>query len=160
MKDPVGPGKGNQLPYLDSVKILILPDASTREAAFRTGKIDYMGGFNWEGAAQMRKQAPALLEKMATSAHGRGSPLLMRIDKAPFSDIRVRKAMMMAIDYQAILDGLYNGVGQILTYPCSKISPYEKRAVAPGARDSRGSARLPATKIPLAMIHLLKEAGF
>ncbi|MEK7353678.1 MAG: ABC transporter substrate-binding protein, partial [Chloroflexota bacterium] len=29
MKDPVGPGKGNQLPYLNAVRVLIIPDAST-----------------------------------------------------------------------------------------------------------------------------------
>ena len=40
MKDPVGTGKGNQLPYLDRVRILIIPDSSTRLAAFRTGHVD------------------------------------------------------------------------------------------------------------------------
>ncbi|MBI2829577.1 MAG: hypothetical protein HYX81_00290, partial [Chloroflexi bacterium] len=39
MKDPIGPGKGNQLPYLDSVKILIIKDLSTLYAALRTAKI-------------------------------------------------------------------------------------------------------------------------
>ena len=38
-KDPVGPGKGNQLPYIDGIKMLVLPDPSTRLTAMRTGKM-------------------------------------------------------------------------------------------------------------------------
>ena len=36
--DPVGPGQGNQLPYIDGIQYLIIPDVSTRQAALRTGK--------------------------------------------------------------------------------------------------------------------------
>ncbi len=43
-QDPVGPGKGNRLPYLDSVKILVLTDISTMGAALRTAKIDFFTG--------------------------------------------------------------------------------------------------------------------
>ena len=39
-KNPVGPGKGDQLPYLDGVKILVIPDISTAQAGFRTAKFD------------------------------------------------------------------------------------------------------------------------
>ena len=45
--DPVGPGKGNQLPYLETVKYMIIPDSSTIQAAFRTGRID-VGAATWE----------------------------------------------------------------------------------------------------------------
>jgi ABC-type transport system substrate-binding protein len=35
----------------------------------------------------------------------------MRIDRDPFKDIRVRRALAMAIDKQAILDDIYHGQG-------------------------------------------------
>ena len=44
-KNPVGPGKGDQLPYVDGVKLLIIPDVATLLSAFRTGKVDFMDGY-------------------------------------------------------------------------------------------------------------------
>ncbi|MEJ2740006.1 MAG: ABC transporter substrate-binding protein, partial [Dehalococcoidia bacterium] len=35
--DPIGPGMGNQVPYIDSLQYLVIIDASTRLAALRTG---------------------------------------------------------------------------------------------------------------------------
>ena len=60
MKDPIGPGKGNQLPYLDGVSIVILPDASTQQAALRTAKIDQISGYNIEDDSQHEKDGSGL----------------------------------------------------------------------------------------------------
>jgi ABC-type transport system substrate-binding protein len=61
MKNPVGPGKGDQLPYIATVKYIIIPDLSTRQAALRTGKVDQMGGYSYDDASAMSKQVPVLL---------------------------------------------------------------------------------------------------
>ena len=50
-KDPVGPGKGNQVPYIDGIRFVIIPDLSTRQAALRTGKIDQATAYNYEEAS-------------------------------------------------------------------------------------------------------------
>ncbi len=44
MKNPCGPGEGDQLPYVDGVKLLIIPDPATAVSAFRTGKLDLLSG--------------------------------------------------------------------------------------------------------------------
>jgi ABC-type transport system substrate-binding protein len=41
---------GNDIPYLDEVRWLIIPDSSTRFAVFRTGKIDQLTDVNYEDA--------------------------------------------------------------------------------------------------------------
>ena len=58
--DPIGPGKGNPVPYLDSVKLLIIPDPSTRMAALRTGKIDYATGVAWDEIPELQRTTPEL----------------------------------------------------------------------------------------------------
>jgi peptide/nickel transport system substrate-binding protein len=125
MKDPIGPGEGNQLPYLDGVKLLIIPDASTRQAALRTGKIDWMRNVSTEDRDQIKKTAIEMVEKPATSNQGRGGSMALPIDRQPFSDIRVRKAMMLAVDFEGILENLYKGKGQLQTFPFSWTIEYE-----------------------------------
>ena len=58
-KNPVGPGKGDQLPYVEKVKHLVITDVSSRQAALRTGKIDTTT-YQLEDATTLRKQVPGL----------------------------------------------------------------------------------------------------
>ena len=114
--DPVGAGKGNQLPYVDSVRFLIISDESTRLSAFRTGKIDVLHGVPWEDELVLKSNTK-LLEKrhFGDALHTLG----MRTDKQdlPFKDINVRKAMMLATDFKTIAETWGGGDAQILTWP-------------------------------------------
>jgi peptide/nickel transport system substrate-binding protein len=159
-KDPVGPGKGNQLPYLDRVKVLIISDTSTRDAAFRTGKIDWINNLNQEDTDNIKKTTPGLMEKWSTSFQGRGTPIQMRTDKAPFNDIKVRKAMMLATDFQSILTNLYKGVGQIVTLPFSKVNGYDKLYLGLDDPDFPAEAKDQFTYQPEKAKELLKDAGY
>ena len=121
-KDPVGPGKGNQLPYLDGIRFLIIPDASTRQAAVRTGKVDEIGNLDWETAAQITNTAPKIIQKEQSLGHG--GQLQIRSDRPPFNDIRCRQALMLATDFQSIHKSLNNGIGQIQTWPFVYLPTY------------------------------------
>ena len=46
--NPVGPGKGDKLPYADKVRRLVIPDASTYLAAVRTAKIDLISALEYD----------------------------------------------------------------------------------------------------------------
>ena len=108
-KDPVGPGKGNQLPYLDGVKELMIPDASTRQAALRTGKIDELGAVSWEDTKSFQKTNPQLESARVVGAAG--SRINLRIDKPnqPQYDLRVRQALNMAVDFNTIISTYFGG---------------------------------------------------
>lgn len=110
--NPAGPGKGDRLPYADRVKRLIIPDASTFYAAVRTGKMDMSGPVTYDDFEELRRTAPELefLEYLGdgfANAHA----VNFRLDDTakPWADKRVRQALMMATDYDAIINGYFQG---------------------------------------------------
>jgi peptide/nickel transport system substrate-binding protein len=124
-KNPIGPGKGDQLPYLDGIKYLIMADVSTQQAGFRTAQLDQISSISIEDKATFLQQKPEL--KHAEGFIGAANLLGMRTDKegTPFADVNVRRAMMMATDFNEINEGLYQGLGHILTWPYWKQKGYE-----------------------------------
>jgi len=116
MKDPVHPE--NTLPYVDAVNILIIPDASTRLAALRTGKVPMLGNLSWEDKGSLVKTNPELKWVGGISSKG-GSQVGMRVDRPdlPFQYQIVRRALAMGVDRQAIADELYGGNAEVFAYP-------------------------------------------
>ena len=115
--DPLHPE--NQLPYLDNLKIMIMPDASSREAAFRTGKIDQMT-LTYEQQEDFSSRNPDLVWKKYLTCDG--YPMIMwRVDKEHFNDVRIRRAMCMAVNRQEMADDYYGGDAVILTTGCLPI---------------------------------------
>ena len=115
-KDPAGPGKGNQLPYIDELKVLIIPDLSTQESAFRTGKIDTLGNVAPETFTEMQGSMNWKFEYK--QGYGMMSQPEGREDKdLPFNDIRVRQAMNLAVDKVAIARDYYLGKSEVMGFP-------------------------------------------
>jgi peptide/nickel transport system substrate-binding protein len=125
LKNPIGPGKGDQLPYVDRVKVMVVPDASTRLAALRTGKVDQMGPIVYDDANELRKSAPNLVEVQSSHFQGRGTPYFMRTDTKPFDDVKVRRAMNMAVDREGISKGQYDSKGDIFPFPFAYVKEYD-----------------------------------
>ncbi len=122
-KNPIGPGKGDQLPYLDGVKTLIIPDESTADAAFRTGQLDVLT-CDWERAQQFLRM-PQLKHIRYLDDYGQAC-IYMRTDKkgSPFADKRVRQAIWLAIDNKKILNEYYGGEGVLLKWPVMYFKEY------------------------------------
>jgi len=121
--DPVGPGKGNQLPYLDRVVHLIMPDSAARNAALRTAKVDWCA-LTWDEAANMRKTNPEI--KWTKFIHDTMYVMFMRTDKAdsPLSNLKVRQALTLGVDYNTLKDVFYAGDAEIMCWPVVACKEY------------------------------------
>ena len=157
--NPVGPGKGDQLPYIDTFKYLIVTDPSTRQAALRTGKIDAQVSVNYEDAAQTRKTAQGIQEREGILGGDPGY-IYMNSQKAPFSDVRVRRALSMATDLQTIKDTINHGLGQILTWPVEYSPAYKDIYLGLDDPEMPDSVKELYTYNPEKAKQLLADAGF
>ncbi|MDP2919404.1 MAG: ABC transporter substrate-binding protein [Dehalococcoidia bacterium] len=125
--DPLYPG--NRLPYIDQVREIFITDPATQLAALRAGKIDRAWGVAWQDAEQLQKTNPGILSK---KGQGNASMILvLRIDNDKFKDLRVRQALSMAIDKQAILQHYYRGNADLISWPLqpdsiNEFTPYDK----------------------------------
>jgi len=158
-KDPVGPGKGNQLPYLDGVNLLIITDPSTRLAAIRTGRGDFVSGVEWEDAASLTKTTPKLQHQRSVPTKSR--VIAMRTDKPelPFQYERVRQALMMATNFEALKNDLYGGQAEILVWPIVPLKEVFKEAYVP-LEELPESVRALYSYNPERAKQLLAEAGY
>jgi peptide/nickel transport system substrate-binding protein len=94
----------NKLPYVDKLKVWIITDEAEALEAMRTGKLDAMDSISYKKAQEIKKTNPEILQiPMPT-----GASIDPRHDVKPFNDIRVRKAMQMAINLPAISKTLYS----------------------------------------------------
>jgi peptide/nickel transport system substrate-binding protein len=86
------------LPYLDGIKYFIIKDTSARANAIRSGRVDVeLRGFPPADAEAIKAQ----LGEQVVLAYPKAIfnwGLAMNVDKKPFDDERVRKALSLAID--------------------------------------------------------------
>ena len=103
----------NRLPYVDELKAQIIPDEATRLAGLRSGKIDYLGFpsgaeiTSLDQVASLRRTNPEIVVTPWWDRAQTGYAL--NTTNPPFDDIRVRRAMQMALDLETINNTYFNG---------------------------------------------------
>ena len=88
--------KGNPLPYTDAWEVPYIPDTTTQNAAFRAGQLDFTDATNLDTVIAMGKTTPMRVYSTGVDLQGQG--FTFRSDKAPWNDVRVRRAFNHAID--------------------------------------------------------------
>ncbi len=144
------------LPYLDRVQLVNIPDPQAALAALRSGRLHSWGGLALTGndAEVLKKQAPEIVQ-----FHGLSYGYLdfnWVITRKPWSDIRVRQAVSMAVDREAFNQVIYRGLGQVggYTWPGGPYAlPKEELQKYPGYEPDI-KARIAKAK------QLLTEAGY
>ena len=132
---------------IENVVMRAVPDAGSRMLLVGSGEVDFVGGLTFD------------LFQSVVAAGGDGidpiAGLDVNLDKlslnarfAPFDDVRVRQAISLAIDRDALIAGAYAGLGKPGLYPISTAIPQPDPPADAAARYDPEAARA-----------LLAEAG-
>lgn len=96
-------------PKVDTLNVLIIPDEAARVAALRDGRLDYSTFSNPDIGRLVAGDKRLVVNTQATSNYYR-LDINALSDKSAFKDKRVRQAMNLAIDRDAIANIVFAGV--------------------------------------------------
>lgn len=97
-------------PFLDAVEFVVVPDESARVAALLSGQVDLLDAVSLPLAGQV-EAAPGVSLLAYESAWV--DEFGMNTQRPPFDDVRVRRAIAMAIDKEAVAQAATMGRGAV-----------------------------------------------
>jgi len=101
-------------PYLDEVITVNVAEETAQITGLLSGQFDavnYLSG----GSARVlgSVKGPGTPRLVISNRTGGWAPFTMRVDRAPYSDVRVRTALKLAIDRPAMIQTVFEGYGQV-----------------------------------------------
>ncbi|MBI4082224.1 MAG: ABC transporter substrate-binding protein [Candidatus Lambdaproteobacteria bacterium] len=113
-------------PYLDGINLYIMKDNAAQMAALRTGKVQLLEAWNRvdHQMAQEAKEFPRTVVELFP-IYATGENIVGRVDKKPWNDLRVRRAVSLAIDREGWLKGLWPMGGKRLSGPIPNASAFD-----------------------------------
>lgn len=103
--------QGNAMPKLDKIEFIFSPDMGGQVEALRGGELDYVGGLTTQFANEVKKDPNTRLLTNDSNMHW---ALHMRSDKGHVAaDPRVREALKLATDHQALIDAVRPGLAAV-----------------------------------------------
>lgn len=101
------PGK----PYVDKLVInSTFSDETSRNNALLGGEIEVSPLYPANFAKQQQSGGQV---NLLTSPGTQGYSFAMRVDKGPFADVRVRRALKLLVNRQALIDSVFAGMGSV-----------------------------------------------
>jgi peptide/nickel transport system substrate-binding protein len=98
------------LPYLNAVELVYFDDTPPIVLAMQGGEIDYNAEQPFAGAqALFNDQNIAMYLNESTAYRA----IHLRTDRGPFADQRVREALALSLDREALVKGLFQGRAQV-----------------------------------------------
>lgn len=113
-------------PYLDQIVFNIIPDAASRAVAFERGDVDVVSANDIDGVdiARLRKVPGANYTTKGWEIFSKLAYVQMNYARPPFNNIKVRQAVMTAINRNFIVKNIFFGMGKVATGPISSTTPF------------------------------------
>ncbi|HEU5296227.1 MAG TPA: ABC transporter substrate-binding protein [Burkholderiaceae bacterium] len=113
-KEKIG-GVEYKLPFVDKITYRIIKDETTLVTSLRTAKLDVLETVRWSNADELKKSAPKI--QWSRRLSNGGQFVALRMDSKPFDDIRVRRALNLAVNKQEIVKSYYGGNAELVAWP-------------------------------------------
>jgi peptide/nickel transport system substrate-binding protein len=97
-------------PYFDQIRIINFPDDAAKVNALLSGQIDAMTDVPFAQVPVVRRRNNL---RIYTAQTGAWTPLCMRIDVAPYNDVRVRRALRLLINRPQVVRQGLSGFGRV-----------------------------------------------
>jgi len=107
------------LPRVDEVTIIDFPEDTPRVNALLSGQVDAITNLPSGQIAQVKSNDQF---KVLISETGGWQPFTMRVDQAPFKDVKVRQAMRLLVDREQMISQVLSGQGRVAN---DMYSPYD-----------------------------------
>jgi peptide/nickel transport system substrate-binding protein len=127
------------LPRLDTVVFRILPDEATLLNELLSGGIDVMENVPPDAAARVTASPRLALVRAPDLSY---TFLCWNTARPLFSDVRVRRALTLSIDRDAIIEGLLPGTGRPSAGPAMSFMWAHDPSLAPLPHDEAAAGRL------------------
>jgi peptide/nickel transport system substrate-binding protein len=138
VKNPDYWDRGN--PLADRNEIKFYAEEQPRVLAFQGNQVDIIAHFSVSGGQALLTDPSAAITELRSSVHRQ---IHMRTDKEPFNDKRVRQAMALALDRQALVDGLLGGKADVGNdSPFAPVYPFTDKDVEQRQKDIEQAKQL------------------
>jgi peptide/nickel transport system substrate-binding protein len=110
----------NGPPYLDEVEFRFYVDPAVRALALESGEADVMGEIPPQDAVRLESSAGFAILQVAIP----GQPLqfFLNTEKPPTDDVRVRQALLLATDREAIASAIFRDYSPVAYGPLSAVT--------------------------------------
>ncbi|MBP0444681.1 ABC transporter substrate-binding protein [Roseomonas sp. SSH11] len=140
--EPSAWASGAKRPTFDRIELIAMPDVSSQVSALSTGEVDYLERLPADVLPILRRNRDVKVQVVSPF----GYQGLMRFNhlQPPFNDVRVRRAVMMAVDQADYLPGVAGlpEYGRECRSMLGCGTPYETTAGMPLKPDMEAARRL------------------
>jgi peptide/nickel transport system substrate-binding protein len=127
-------------PNADRNEVRFYPEEQARVLALQGGEVDILSNFSVAGGKALLTDPNVTVVEVRASQHRQ---IHMRTDKEPFNDKRIRQAMALLIDRQALVDGLFEGKADLGNdSPFAPVFPSTDTGVAQREQDVEQAMQL------------------